>query len=292
MAHPDDYGFLGVAGDVLSMGSPPGRGLLNGAEIQCAVPGGTSEVATQSRAVSAFGDALRESGVSEAPPIGSLTERVLMETLPCEVDGRPVLGVGSTRLSPLTFEARGSFVVTGPSGSGRTTSLASLARSLHRWNAAMSLYLFTPKRSSELAALPDWAEVAAGTDAVIALAIRLQAERHEGGHQGSIAVVIERVDDLAGTSAESPLSGLVKACIEDDQLVVAEGETTFFSSSFGLPGLLKTSRSGLALQPEGIEGQTVFRSGFPAFTRADIPRGRGFLVERGHPEMLQVAMPG
>jgi len=292
MAHPDDYGFLGVAGDVLSMASPPGRGLLNGAEIQCAVPGGTSEVATQCRAVSAFGDALRESGVSEAPPIGSLTERVLMETLPCEVDGRPVLGVGSTRLSPLTFEARGSFVVTGPSGSGRTTSLASLARSLHRWNAAMSLYLFTPKRSSELAALSDWAEVAAGTDAVIALAIRLQAERHEGGHQGSIAVVIERVDDLAGTSAESPLSGLVKACIEDDQLVVAEGETMFFSSSFGLPGLLKTSRSGLALQPEGIEGQTVFRSGFPAFTRADIPQGRGFLVERGHPEMLQVAMPG
>ena len=100
------------------------------------------------------------------------------------------------------------------------------------------------------------------------------------------------MDDLAGTSAESSLSGLVKACIDNDQFVVAEGEATFFGSSFGLSGVLKTSRSGLALQPEGIEGQTVFRSGFPLLTRADIPQGRGFLVERGRPEMLQVAMPG
>ncbi|NMM34216.1 MAG: FHA domain-containing protein, partial [Phycicoccus sp.] len=292
MAHPDDYAFLGVAGDVLGRSSPPGRGLLNSAEIQCAVLGGASEVATQSRAVSALGDDLRAAGVGDVPPIGSLTECVLMETLPCEVDGRPVLGVGSTRLSPLTFEARGSFMVTGPSGSGRTTSLASLARSLHRWNAASALYLVTPKISSELAALSDWAEVAAGSDAVIALANRLQAEILKGRHQGPIAVVVERVDDLAGTSAESPLSGLVKACIDNDQFVVAEGEATFFGSSFGLSGVLKTSRSGLALQPEGIEGQTVFRSGFPLFTRADLPQGRGFLVERGRPEMLQVAMPG
>jgi len=292
MAHPDDYGFLGVAGDVLSLASPAGRGLLNGAEIQCAVPGGATEVAAQSRAVSTFGDALRKAGVSEAPPIGSLTERALMETLPSEVEGRPVLGIGSTNLTPQPFEPRGSFVVTGPAGSGRTTSLASLACSLHRWNAAMSLYLVTPRRSSELAALSDWAEVAAGTEAVVALATRLQTEMHEGGHQGPIAVVIERVDDLAGTSAESSLSGLVKACIDHDQFIVAEAETMFFSSSFGLPGLLKTSRSGLALQPEGIEGQTVFRSGFPAFTRADLPQGRGFLVERGCPQLLQVAMAG
>src|SRR5665811_1794109 len=33
MAHPDDYAFLGVAGDVLGMSSSPGRGLLNNAEI-------------------------------------------------------------------------------------------------------------------------------------------------------------------------------------------------------------------------------------------------------------------
>ncbi|MEO8556208.1 MAG: FtsK/SpoIIIE domain-containing protein [Actinomycetota bacterium] len=291
MAHPDDYGFLGVSADVLGMGSPPGRGLFNGAEIQCAVLGGAAEVAIQSRALSELADVVRSAGTNQAPPIGALTERVLMDALPCHIDGLPVLGVGSTSLAPLAFEPSGSFVVTGPSGSGRTTSLASLARSLHRWNPEMTLYFFTPKRSSELAALTEWTQVAAGIDAGVALSTRLQTELHEGSQGGPMAVVIERVDDLAGTAAESSLSGLVKACIDNQHLVAAEGEVMFFSSGFGLAALLKTSRSGLVLQPEGVEGQTVFRSTFPALSRTDLPQGRGFLVGRGRPELLQVALP-
>jgi S-DNA-T family DNA segregation ATPase FtsK/SpoIIIE len=302
MAHADDYAFLGVAGDVLNIASPPGRGLHNGAEIQCAVLGGTCEVMAQARAVGVFGEAMRTGGpmtqtgihpgMSEAPPIRSLTHHVLMQELASDVDGHPVLGVGSAGLSALPFEARGSFVVTGPSGSGRTTSLASLARSLRRWNPAMTLYLVTPRRSSALAALSDWTEVAAGIEDVVTLAVRLQAELREGVHQRPMTVMVERMDDLAGTAAESSLSGLVKACLDDDRFVVAEGETIFFSSSFGLPGLLKTSRSGLALQPDGVEGQTVFRSSLPSFNRLDQPEGRGFLVQRGRAEMLQVALPG
>jgi S-DNA-T family DNA segregation ATPase FtsK/SpoIIIE len=291
MAHPDDYSFLGVAGDVLSMASPPGRGLANGAEIQCAVLGGTADVIAQSRAAMTLGEAMSGAGTSQVPAVGSLTRRVHLGALPCEVEGRPVLGIGSTTLSPLPFEPRGSFLVTGPSGSGRTTSLASLACSLRRWNPGMALYFVTPKRSSELSALVQWTEVAAGSDAIVTLATRLRAELHDDHLRRPMAVVIERLDDLAGGPAEPALSDLVKACIDGGQLVVAEGETTFFSSSFGLPGLMKTSRSGLALQPEGIEGQTVFRSGFPAFNRADMPQGRGFLVDRGRPEMLQVALP-
>lgn len=155
----------------------------------------------------------------------------------------------------------------------------------------MTLYLLTPRPRSELAALPEWSAVAAGADAVVALATRLQEELHGDSHPGPMAVVVERMDDLAGTAAESPLSGLVKACV-DDHFVVAEAETAFFSSSFGLPGLVKISRSGLVLQPEGIEGQTIFRSSLPAFNHADLPEGRGFLVERGRPQLLQVALPG
>jgi S-DNA-T family DNA segregation ATPase FtsK/SpoIIIE len=155
----------------------------------------------------------------------------------------------------------------------------------------MTLYLLTPRRSSQLADLPDWEEVVAGTDEVVAFATRLKGELYDGLHQTPLALVVERTDDLAGTAAESPLAGLVKACLDHDHLVVAEGEAIFFSSSFGLAGLLKTSRSGLVLQPDGVEGQTVFRSSFPAFNRVDQPQGRGFLVQRGRPEMLQVALP-
>jgi hypothetical protein len=361
MAHADDYGFLGVAGDVLTSASPPGRGLHKGAEIQCAVLGGTGEVMIQSRAVSAFGEEMRrveatieaapragtqtdprtgemdprtgetdpgtgtqmdprtgetdpgtgtqmdprtgktdrltgsQTGIHrrirEAPPIRSLTRHVLMENLPAEVDGLPVLGIGSTSLSAMPFQPRGSFVVTSPSGSGRTTTLASLSRSLHRSNPAMMRLLLTPRRFSELAALPGWTQVAAGIDDVVALAGRLRGALDAGANQGPMAVLVERMDDLAGTVAEAPLCGLVKACLDRDSFVVAEGETIFFSSGFGLPGLLKTSRSGLVLQPDGTEGQTVFRSSFPAFNRVDQPEGRGFLVQRGRAEMLQVALP-
>ena len=59
----------------------------------------------------------------------------------------------------------------------------------------------------------------------------------------------------------------------------------------GLPGMLKTSRSGKALQPDGIESQTIFKNNFPAFNRADMPEGRGFLVQRGRCELLQVGCP-
>jgi S-DNA-T family DNA segregation ATPase FtsK/SpoIIIE len=155
----------------------------------------------------------------------------------------------------------------------------------------MSRYLVTPRRSSELVALPSWTEVAAGTDDIVALAGRLRCELDEHARRGPMALLVERIDDLAGTAAEVPLCGLVKACLDDESFVVAEGEAIFFSSGFGLPGLLKTSRSGLALQPDGIEGQTVFRSSFPAFNGLDQPEGRGFLVQRGRAEMLQVALP-
>jgi S-DNA-T family DNA segregation ATPase FtsK/SpoIIIE len=214
-----------------------------------------------------------------------------MSHLPQAVDGLPVLGVNSASLSAQTFEPRGSFVVTGPSGSGRTTSLASLARSLKRWDPTVLLYLITAGGSSTVAALAGWEETAAGTEHIITLATRLHDELGKGCHPRPMVVVIERVDDLAGTAAEGPLSKLVKACLDHDCFVVAEGEAIFFSSSFGLPGLLKTSRSGLALQPDGAEGQMVFRSSFPAFNPADQPAGRGFLVQRGRSELLQVALP-
>ncbi|MEO6143446.1 MAG: hypothetical protein ABIP19_05645, partial [Dermatophilaceae bacterium] len=155
----------------------------------------------------------------------------------------------------------------------------------------MPLYLLTPRRSSELGALADWTEVAAGPDAIVALATRLGADLDHGRHRGPMAVLIERVDDLAAGLAEPPLSVLVRTCLDDGHFVVAEGETMFFGSNFGLSGLLKTSRSGLALQPDGIEGQTVFRSSFPTVNQGDLPEGRGFLVERGRPQLLQVALP-
>jgi S-DNA-T family DNA segregation ATPase FtsK/SpoIIIE len=288
MASEEDYSFLGVPSDVLDLGSPPGRALLGDRELQCAVLGGSSDVTLQARAVAGFAEAVRRSGQAHAPGIGNLAESVALTELPSEVDGRPVLGLGSTALAPFGFEPRGSFALTGPSGSGRTTALAAMAMALHRWNARACLYLFTPRRSSGLRKLPVWAEQAVGADACAELAMRLSTALQGDSPAAPIAVFIERADDLAGGSADGALTALAKACIDAEQFVVAEGETAWFGSNFGMPGLLKTSRSGLALQPEGIESQTIFKNSFPAFNRAEMPVGRGFLVQRGNTELVQV----
>ena len=91
--------------------------------------------------------------------------------------------------------------------------------------------------------------------------------------------------------AESALTALVKACVDNDQLVVAEGESGFFTTNYGLQSLLKTSRSGLALHPDGNEGLSVFKANLPALNRAELPPGRGFVIEKGKFELIQIALP-
>ena len=291
MSSPDDYSVFGVPGDVLTMASPPGRGLMSGSEVQVAVLGGSSDVTVQAAAVHAFADATRRAGVSEAPPIESLADVIPLGDLPPEHGGRPVVGVASSSLEPHGFDPKGTFVITGPSGSGRTTAMAATAAGLFRFSSGSALYLLTPRRTSELLDLGIWAETAVGGDACSRLAARLTAEIEEGRHTRPMAVFVERIDDLAPAGAENALTALAKACIDTDQLVVAEGESAWFSSSFGLQALLKTSRSGLALHPDGNEGLSVFKANLPALNRAELPPGRGFAVEKGRFELLQVAMP-
>jgi S-DNA-T family DNA segregation ATPase FtsK/SpoIIIE len=291
MSNVDDYSVFGVAGDVLTMASPPGRGLMNGSEVQIAVLGGSVDVTAQARAIEAFGEATTKAGVPIAPPIESLADVIPVADLPPETRGRPVLGVASSSLEPHGYDPKGTFVITGPSGSGRTTALAATAVGLFRFSSAAALYLMTPRRSSELLDLGIWAETAVGAAATTALAERLTGELEASRTDRPIAVFVERIDDLAPTGPENALTALTKACIDNDQFVVAEGEAAFFASNFGLQALLKTSRSGLALHPDGNEGLSVFKANLPALNRAELPEGRGFAVEKGKFELLQVALP-
>ena len=291
MSSTDDYSVFGVPGDVLTMASPPGRGLMAGQEVQVAVLGGSTDVTVQAAAVAAFADATRKAGVSEAPPIESLAEVIPLGDLPPESEGRPVIGVASSSLEPHGFDPKGTFIITGPSGSGRTTALAATAAALLRFSSPSALHLMTPRRQSELLELGVWAETAVGGEAATALATRLAADIEAGRITRPVAVFVERIDDLAPAGAESALTALVKACVDNDQLVVAEGESGFFTTNYGLQSLLKTSRSGLALHPDGNEGLSVFKANLPALNRAELPPGRGFVIEKGKFELIQIALP-
>ncbi|MFS0705039.1 FtsK/SpoIIIE domain-containing protein [Cellulomonas sp. 179-A 9B4 NHS] len=284
------YGVLGVPADVLTPASPPGRAVPvgTGHELQVAVPGGTTDPAEQSAEVERLAAHLRAAGVTPAPPVRRLPAHVALSSLPTAVDGRPVLGVADDTLAPVGVEPRGTFLVAGLPGSGRSTVLAALATSLRRFAPDAPLYYVGTRRSAVRSA-PVWTETAVTPDEAAALARRLLPDllRPATGRVG-VVLVVESLADLLGGPAEQPLTEAVRAARRHDHLVIAESETSTWGSAWPLVAEVRGARRGLVLQPDHVDGDTLFRTPFPRMSRAEFPPGRGVLVESGRLRRVQV----
>ncbi len=293
MADVADYGIAGVPADVLTPSSPPGRGLLRGAEIQVAMLGTAPDVGAQSAAVRAFARSMTRAGVVPAPPILRLAEQVPLVDLPASVGGLPVLGLSSDTLAAHTIEPRGSFLVTGAAGSGRTTALHTLAVALRRWDPAIELH-FLGGRGSTLAGLDVWTTVACGVERVAEQASLLANKLPGDGTP--VAVIVENLPDHAGTGyppgeADAAVLALAKACAERSWLFVGEGESNAMNASSPLLAQAKLSRAGLVLAPDSNDG-TKFGMAFPPrLTRADFPPGRAMVVRAGQTTVVQLGLP-
>ena len=287
----DDYLSMGVAGDVLTADTPAGRGLRGPDEIQVAVLGGSTDPAKQARAIVKFGDAARRAGVAAAPAIESLAERVELRELPPMASDRPVLGVASSSLLPQTFQPSGTFVITGPSGSGRTTAVRTVCIATRRALPTAEYHLLTLRAASPVASLGIWASTSVGPQGAVDGARRLAKALRDRNDSTPVVVVLERADELTADAGEEDVEDLVRVCIERDHFVVAEADAQFFSGSYGLPSRLRTSRTGIVLHPEGSEGNQAFRTDLPSLDRSQLPAGRGFYVTKGTVELVQVAIP-
>ena len=104
-------------------------------------------------------------------------------------------------------------------------------------------------------------------------------------------LVIEGVGELLNTDADLPTQDLLKACRASDQFVIAEGETSTLTGSWPLLQAVKVSRTGIALQPDQMDGDALFKTPFPRVARADFPQGRGLLATGGSARRVQVAVP-
>ena len=292
LASTDDYNMLGVQHDVLTAASPPGRGILDRAEVQIAVLGGDADVTVQAAAVIAFGAAMTRSGAAAAPPILRLPESVPIASLPTQVTGLPVLGLAGSNLEPFGYSPRGSFIVSGPSGSGRTTALRAIGESMRRFRPGVKLVLFGPRRTP-LSADRLWDATAVGAQDVATAAAALVAELPGRVATGeSVAIFVESVPDFTGGPADSALTELLKFCNAEAVPFVVEGETASMAGGIGLIGQVKAGRAGLALQPETADGVGVYRTNFPPRTnRSEFPPGRGLLVALGKTHVVQVALP-
>jgi DNA segregation ATPase FtsK/SpoIIIE, S-DNA-T family len=286
-----DLSILGAPADGFTEGSPPGRGFLEGSEVQVAVFGGSPSTSVQSTEIAKLAVSMERAGVVPAPPIRSLTERVALSELPFETSGLPTLGIEASTLSPTGFVPGGTFVVSGPPGSGRTSVMATLALSLRRWRPNYQLAYFGIGRSP-LPGLTDWEWLATGATDCGALAAKLSAELatpRAGDHP--IAIFIESIPEFLNGDADYALQDLLKVAKTAEVPVFADGESTGLNGSWPLLQLIKAGRHGLALQPDQMDGDSLFRTPFPRINRRDYPPGRGLYVRGGKSFQLQTALP-
>jgi S-DNA-T family DNA segregation ATPase FtsK/SpoIIIE len=290
LAREEDYLAMDMPRDVLSVASPPGRAMLDGAELQVAVLGGDSNVSTQSRALARLRGVMVANGVQQAPPILSLPESIALGSLPANRGGGAVIGLDDLDLAPVVLPDRGPFMLSGPQGSGRTTALVTLAQAVRRANPAARVVYLAP-RAGNVSGLPVWSTAAVGDD-VAPLVDELVTLAESGTlARGQVVVVIEAVTEFTGSSVESALERLVRAMVRADQLVVGEAEASTWSQAWSLAQPFKGGREGLLLTPNEGDGDSLLSTGLGRVRRADFPPGRGFLVTGGVARKLQVALP-
>ncbi|WP_104191490.1 FtsK/SpoIIIE domain-containing protein [Cryobacterium sp. Y82] len=300
-ATEDDYMLLGVTKDVLSVTSPPGRGIIDGNEVQLAVLGASSNLAVQSREVQRLAASMRRQSPMEAPRIGRLPEHVALLSLPAtDAQGRAVIGLADEDLGPIGVEQRGTFIISGPPGSGRTTALATLVSALGRSPQHPQIAMFAPRRTALSGASTGqvgtvnsggFVLVTDAVDAVVTAAAQLTARIEAGAFAaGQLAVVLESVTDFTGTDAEHPLTQLVKAAARADLFIVGEAESSTWSQAYTLAGPFKSGRRGLLLVPGEMDADMLLGTPLGRLKRSDFPPGRGFLIVNGRAMRLQAAM--
>jgi S-DNA-T family DNA segregation ATPase FtsK/SpoIIIE len=288
LSEDHDESSLGIPKGGLTSASPPGRGFMGGAEIQVAVLGGRADSVAQASAIDRLAASMARAGSPEAPQIERLTDDVALSDLPALVHGLPTFGVGDTELQPVGFDPTGAFVVAGPSGSGRTTTVETLLTSALAARPGMTtVYVGNPR--SRLASR-SWHHAALNPADAAILADELNST-WSSTEPGPVVVVIEGIADLLNSDADYPLQDLLKTARLHGALLIADGEVNDLTGSWPLLQQIKASRRGIVLQPDQTDGDALFRVSFPRLSRADFPVGRGMYVAAGRFERVQVAQP-
>lgn len=289
----DAYTYLGVPRDVLTPTSPPGRAMQadKPQELQLAILGGNVSMAAQSRAVE---ELARENATRirvRPEPIRSLPTEIFEGDVPSAVAGQPTLGVADDTLAAMGFDPTGTILISGPAQSGRTNSVHWLARSIRRSLSDVPMIHLSGRRSP-LSGLALWEFTGTGVDECGAVAAKIRPLAEKPAVDGSppLVIVIENFPDFVSTAAETPLLELVKLARRNGHLVIAEGETSAWSSPWPLIQEVRNGRVGLLLQPDQADGDTILRTSLPRVRRTDLPPGRGFWVRNGRSRKVQIPL--
>lgn len=289
LADDQQYMLMGAPRDILDEQSPSGRAIVDGHEGQVGVIGGTSNVVEQAKATAALAASLREAGAPEVPEIGALPTKLPVADLPDQVDGLPVFGMADDTLAPRGFDPFGTFVVAGPPASGKSNTLKSLIVAMERFDPDMRMYHFGNRRS-QLAGFRPWITSATRPDEQKELATELQELVAEEGDTSRILIVLEDVPHVADGPADRVMRGLLQAVNNSDHMLIGDADISRATGGVGVLGEWKMGRQGIALRPDGYDGDGVFKMPFGRVKRADFPVGRGIFVQAGQAVTMQVPL--
>ncbi|MFZ2501837.1 MAG: FtsK/SpoIIIE domain-containing protein [Nocardioides sp.] len=295
LADTNDYALAGVADDILSEESPPGRGIMDGYEVQVAVLGASPSLPKQVEASEELGQTLLARGRQLARPIERLAERVDLSDLIQPASRAIAIGIRGDTLGVHTIDPAGSFLIAGPPSSGSTSSLVAIVQAMRTRYPDGARYLFTSSRGA-LRSVGGWTEMAVGEDEAATLAYAISSDLGSGaldpGTGDPVLIVVEGVPNFNGMlDAEPAMLAMAKAALDHGVFVVGEGETSALSQWGEISAVFRQGRRGIALQPQDIDGDGLFKTAFPRMIRSEFPPGRGMLVDAGNTIRIQMALP-
>lgn len=292
LASVDEYTYLGVASNTLDATSPPGRGILDGHEVQVALFGKSSNLAVQAREIRGLADSMRRQALPSAPDIGRLPYYVSLDNLPSlDARSRASIGLDDDYLAPVGIDGNGAFLLSGPPGSGRTTAVATIGSALKRSSPRRQVLLLGARKST-LHGYGSWDQVADSVEMSVAAALRLTEQLDSGQFEpGDLAILFENVTDFANSEAQAPIDRLVRAAVRAGHFVLGEAESSTWVQATQLAGPFKAARRGILLAPGISDGDNLLGTNLGRVRTVDFPPGRGFLIQRGRGVKLQLAVP-
>ena len=297
---------------------PPGRAIVDGAEVQLAIPM-TIELSRAAELAAIAADeaqlnhcaALAGEGeqlmrafdeiaknldpatvVIAVPGVGVLPEEIPLETLDLlESWTRPVIGMTERGLVTVRIDlTQFSFVVAGPPGSGKSTALGTIARSIASVRDGGAEVMFASGRSGAALHAGPWVRTASGETELAAMLDDLIAAMPS--RQSPVVVFVDDLTEVTDKSIDAKLLELLRIARQrSDIRLVVSGDVADVRRAYQGTALAEIRRykQALLLQPDISQDGGVIEVQLPRRPKLALPRGRAFLVRRGSIELIHVA---
>jgi S-DNA-T family DNA segregation ATPase FtsK/SpoIIIE len=201
--------------------------------------------------------------------------------------------VGGDLLAPVDLDLidlGGTFIVSGPPRSGRSTALAAIVSSLAgRVDRTLSVLVVAPRRSP----LRDLDGLDGVTGVLTGDASEIAGAMSDAAVLGAVAVVIDDAELLSDHRLNDVLEASVRDARDAGSIVIAAATTDDLLANpyRGWLATARRTRSGLLLNPASHVDGEVFGVRLPRSTSGGWPPGRALLVRRGEAVPVQVVQP-